>query len=172
MTADRRQSVRQLPFTVVPPDSPTARAAVGQYFGELDHRFAAGFAAEEQSAQDVAAFTPPNGLFLVAASDDVPVACGGVRLVGAGDGRYAEIKRMWVHADWRGAGLGSRLLGELERQAAGLGTRIVRLDTNDTLTEAIALYRRAGYRSVPRYNDNPYARLWFEKSLPGDAVST
>jgi hypothetical protein len=33
------------------------------------------------------------------------------------------------------------------------------------LVEAIAMYRRAGYREIPRYNDNPYARLWFEKAL-------
>ncbi|MFT4165896.1 MAG: hypothetical protein QM650_11700 [Microlunatus sp.] len=34
-----------------------------------------------------------------------------------------------------------------------------------SLTEAIALYDRSGYRRIPRYNDNPYAQLWFEKIL-------
>jgi hypothetical protein len=36
------------------------------------------------------------------------------------------------------------------------------------LTEAIALYRAAGYREVPAFNDEPYAHHWFEKVLDGD----
>ena len=39
------------------------------------------------------------------------------------------------------------------------------LDTKSALTEAITLYQRRGYCSVERYNDNPYAHLWFKKSL-------
>ena len=41
----------------------------------------------------------------------------------------------------------------------------MRLDTNGTLVEAIAMYERAGYHHIERYNDNPYAQAWFEKSL-------
>jgi hypothetical protein len=39
------------------------------------------------------------------------------------------------------------------------------LDTNGSLGEAIALYRRSGYRDIERYNDNPYAEHWFAKDL-------
>ena len=39
------------------------------------------------------------------------------------------------------------------------------LDTNGTLTEAIAMYERSGYSRIERYNDNPYAELFFEKHL-------
>ncbi len=88
------------------------------------------------------------------------MACGGVQTIGDGVG---EIKRMWVHPDWRGAGLGARLLRHLEQRCAELGHGVVRLDTNGTLVEAIAMYERAGYRPMPRYNDNPYAQAWFEK---------
>jgi len=35
------------------------------------------------------------------------------------------------------------------------------------LTEAIALYRSAGYREVEPFNDEPYAHHWFEKQLSG-----
>ncbi len=48
---------------------------------------------------------------------------------------------------------------------ADLGHTTVRLDTNGTLVEAIAMYERAGYRHIGRYNDNPYAQAWFEKEL-------
>jgi hypothetical protein len=41
----------------------------------------------------------------------------------------------------------------------------VRLETNRSLTEAIALYRSSGYVEVPAFNDEPHAHLWFEKRL-------
>jgi hypothetical protein len=43
------------------------------------------------------------------------------------------------------------------------------LDTNETLTEAISMYERAGYRPIERYNDNPDAQHWFAKDLGGTA---
>ena len=41
----------------------------------------------------------------------------------------------------------------------------VQLDTNRTLTEAIALYRSAGYVEIEPFNDEPYAHHWFRKDL-------
>ena len=57
------------------------------------------------------------------------------------------------------------MLRELEALARRLGHRRVVLDTNGTLVEAIAMYERAGYTPIDRYNDNPYAEAWFAKSL-------
>ena len=71
---------------------------------------------------------------------------------------------MWVNPEWRGAGL-APTVAPLEAVAVELGYETVRLDTNGTLTDAIALYERAGYRRIARYNDNPYAQVWLEKSL-------
>jgi ribosomal protein S18 acetylase RimI-like enzyme len=79
--------------------------------------------------------------------------------------RPAELKRMWVAPTARGLGLGRRLLTELERLAREHGVRVLRLETNRSLTEAIALYRSAGYREVAPFNDEPYAHHWFEKRV-------
>jgi ribosomal protein S18 acetylase RimI-like enzyme len=73
---------------------------------------------------------------------------------------------MWVDGRWRGAGLGARMLRHLEALAHDRGFARIVLDTNDALVEAIAMYERAGYRRIDRYNDNPYAKAWFEKHLP------
>ena len=72
---------------------------------------------------------------------------------------------MWVAPRVRGLGLGRRLLHELERHAARAGARSARLETNRSLTEAIELYRRSGYREVEAFNDEHYADHWFEKRL-------
>ena len=154
-TADLLVRAATVRLREVEPTDPAAVDAAGRYFAELDRRFPDGFDAGEPDHA---------GTFLLATSDGRPVAYGGVRALSAGTG---EIKRMWVHEDWRGAGLGSRMLRELEALAVRLGHRRVVLDTNGTLTEAIAMYGRSGYRPIERYNDNPYAEAFFEKDLVG-----
>jgi ribosomal protein S18 acetylase RimI-like enzyme len=51
--------------------------------------------------------------------------------------------------------------------AAPHGARTLQLETHNALNEAIGLYRTAGYREVPAFNDEPYAHHWFEKSIGG-----
>jgi GrpB-like predicted nucleotidyltransferase (UPF0157 family) len=77
---------------------------------------------------------------------------------------------MYVAPEARGAGLGTRLLAELESVAAARGCRAIRLDTSAYLTAAVALYRSAGYREVPDYNGNPKADLWFERPLADEPL--
>jgi DNA-binding MarR family transcriptional regulator/GNAT superfamily N-acetyltransferase len=159
-TADLLVRAATVDIRSVHPAAAEARAAVQSYFDELDERFPDGFDPGDHPDGEVMA--PGAGAFVVATSDGEPVACGGVHELEPGVG---EIKRMWVHRAWRGAGLGSRLLRHLERVAGDLGHTMVRLDTNGTLVEAIAMYERTGYRRIGRYNDNPYAQAWFEKPL-------
>lgn len=104
----------------------------------------------------------PGGLMLLARVDDEPAGIGGVRHLETG---IAEVKSMFVAPAFRGAGLGRRILTELERIAATRGCRAIRLDTSSYLTEAIGLYRAAGYAVVGAYNDNEKADLWFERQL-------
>ena len=159
-TADLLVRAATVDLEQVDPTDPDARTAVDRYFAELDRRFDTGF--DPGPGDDPALYRPPHGTFVVARSDGDPVACGGVQPLAEGT---AEIKRMWVHDDWRGAGLGARMLRRLEDDARVAGYAVVRLDTNSALTEAIAMYERAGYGAIGRYNDNPYARAWFEKGL-------
>lgn len=150
-------------FQVVDPAGQAATAAMSAYFAELDGRFPGGFDAGDALGPGAAAMAAPSGAFLLALSGEGEVAaCGGVQ---RHDPATGEIKRMWVVPEWRGAGLGRRMLAELERCAEGLGYSRVVLDTNSTLTEAIAMYTSAGYQPVARYNDNPYAQRWYAKSL-------
>ncbi|MBL7502233.1 MarR family transcriptional regulator [Frankia sp. CNm7] len=151
-------------FEPVDPGSPPAREAVDRYFADIARRFDFDPAGEPE--KDAVLLAPPRGVFLVAVSDGEPVAGGGVRTIDDGVG---EVKRMWVHEAWRGAGLGSRLLRLLEDAARALGHHTARLDTNETLTEAIALYERFGYRPIARYGDNPFATHFFEKPLTAPA---
>jgi len=148
---------------VADPRHPQARGCIQAYVAELAGRFDGGFDPARGISAEDAELTPPAGLFLLATAHGEPAGCGALKFR---DDAPAEIKRMWVSPAMRGAGLGRRLLAELERHASARGARIVRLETNQALTEAIRLYRTAGYREVTAFNDEPYAHHWFEKDLP------
>ena len=151
-------------ITIEPEDPSTddARWCIEQYFAELEQRFDGGFDPARSIPADPAELTPPSGLQLVARRREQPLGCGALKLHGD---EPAELKRMWVSPEARGLGLGRRLLRELEQRAADAGARVVRLETNGSLTEAIALYRASGYDEVAPFNDEPYAHHWFEKAL-------
>jgi hypothetical protein len=53
-----------------------------------------------------------------------------------------------------------------EDAARGLGIALLRLDTNSALPEAGQLYRTTGWIEIPRFNDDPYPDLFFEKPIP------
>lgn len=141
-----------------------ARWCLEQYYAELARRFEAGFDPDSSLHARPEDFSPPRGSFVVATVDGQPVACGGLTLVESG---VALVKRMWASGDLRGLGLGKRMLRALEDEARRLGAHVLRLETNRSLSEAIALYRAAGFREVASFNDDPYADHWFEKMLEG-----
>jgi DNA-binding MarR family transcriptional regulator/ribosomal protein S18 acetylase RimI-like enzyme len=145
-----------------PADHADARWCIAQYFDELGRRFEHGFDPSRSIPAAEADMTPPHGLLLIARLRGRPVGCGALKFHPGGP---TELKRMWVDASARGVGLGRRLLRELEQHAARSGTKTIRLETNASLTEAIALYRSAGYDEVPAFNEEPYAHHWFEKHL-------
>lgn len=144
------------------PRSPDARYCLGRYFAELDGRFDGGFDPELSISADADELTEPAGLLLVARLGDDAVGCAAIKYHGD---QPAEVKRMWVDGTVRGAGLGRRLLEALEQRARERGVEVLRLETNRTLAEAIALYRSAGYIEVDAFNDEPFAHHWFEKQL-------
>lgn len=143
----------------VAPDHPRARALLAAYFEELRERFGS----FEAPSLDELRADAVRGVVLVAHDDDgVPVGCGSLRLLEAGTG---EVKRMFVVASARGQGHARRLLQALEERARAMGCRRVVLDTAAPLVEAARMYLREGYVEIARYNANPYAARWFEKSL-------
>jgi ribosomal protein S18 acetylase RimI-like enzyme len=141
----------------VPPGSPIARGCLARYAAELDAMFPEGF--------DAATLTRPEdvtGTQLLAVEEGMPVGCGMWIRLGPG---VAEIRHLWVAPEARGLGLGRKLLGRLEVDAANHAITTVRLGTHPLLTEALALYRTAGYDDIGGYSDIPYNQLAFEKVL-------
>jgi GNAT superfamily N-acetyltransferase len=156
-------SAAEIVLETVPRDAPEVLALYAAFILEADGPLGDAVDLEaEIAAGPPADLVPPAGAFLLARVGGEPAGIGGVRFL---DTEVAEVKSMYVSRAHRGVGLGRRLLAELDGIAAAHGCRAVRLDTSAYLTEALGLYRAAGYRAVPDYNGNPKADLWFERQL-------
>jgi putative acetyltransferase len=68
------------------------------------------------------------------------------------DEHTCELRKMYLHADYRGKGLGKRLLEDALAQARDRGFTKVVLETASVLKEAIALYQSYGF--VPHHPDH------------------
>ena len=144
------------------PRHPDVVRSFARYADELDVRFEGGFDSGISISADPEELTPPAGYCVVARLRGRPIGCGALKLHGA---EPAELKRMWVDPDSRGLGVGRRLLESLEALARENGVKVLRLETNRALGEAIELYRGAGFAEVAPFNEEPYAHHWFEKAL-------
>ncbi|KAB2540841.1 PadR family transcriptional regulator [Salipiger aestuarii] len=145
-----------------PPTDPRAIACLTAYYDELAQRLATGFDVSLSADPETQDMTPPRGAFLLALSDGMPIGCVGLK---ATDKGYAEVKRLWTAPAARGMGLAKRLMDQLETRARTLGITRLRLDSNSALLEAIAMYRKAGWTEIDRFNDDPYPDHFFEKAL-------
>jgi GNAT superfamily N-acetyltransferase len=80
---------------------------------------------------------------------------------------WLYIAILWVREDWRGRGVGSRLMELVEEYAAAHGRTHAHLDTFDF--QAPDFYRRHGYElhgQLGPYGDG-HVRYYFRKTLPG-----
>ena len=125
-------------------DSPVARALVAA----VQQEYVVRYGGPDEAVVDPAEFVPPAGLFLVAEVDGAPVGCAAWRVHAPG---VVEVKRVFVAPTARRLGLAQVLMDAMEASALAAGHRSVVLNTGDRQPEAIALYRRRGYRSAGGY---------------------
>lgn len=156
-------TIPDIAIEVVDPRDPEAETLLDAYLAEIVATF--GYDDTRGSSTNAEQFIEPNGSLLIVRNETGEgVGVGGIRLL---DSDTAEIKRMFLRSSMRGRGAGWKLLQALEAKAVELGATRGVLDTNETLTSALALYHAAGWQEVPAYNDNLEATHWFSKDLTG-----
>ena len=138
------------------PDTPDAEALIAELDSQLEQLYPAmsrhGYSVDKLIAQEVA--------FFVVRDDGVPVGCGGVQLFDEG---YGEIKRMYVRPAYRGRGYAKLMLDHLADYTRRNGAPLLRLETGIHQHAAIALYERAGFKSIPpfgEYREDPLSRFY------------
>lgn len=80
--------------------------------------------------------------------NDIAVGCGAFR---EKKEDTVEIKRMFVHPDYRKKGIASSVLAALEVWAAEVHYNYTILETGKNQPEAINLYQKQGYHIIPNY---------------------
>jgi putative acetyltransferase len=116
----------------------------------LDAHAIALYPPESNHLLDIAALCAPAVTFLVVRADGAAIGCGALLRDPRG---WGEIKRMYVRPDARGRGIGARVLAEFETAARASGLALLRLETGIHNTEALALYRRAGFAERAAFGD-------------------
>lgn len=101
---------------------------------------------------------------VLAYEDDLPLGCGAIKEYAPG---VMEVKRMFTHQTSRGRSIASRVLVELETWAKELNYHTCILETGKKQPEAIALYKKNGYRIIPNYGQyaNVENSVCFEKKI-------
>jgi GNAT superfamily N-acetyltransferase len=97
-------------------------------------------------------YSPPSGCLLLAAAGDELAGCVALKKLADGAG---VMKRLYVRPQYRGTGVGRRLVEEVLRQARRLGYQATRLDTvPSVMGSAVAPHRSLGFRDIPAYYSN------------------
>ena len=104
-------------------------------------------------------YAQPAGRLLLAYEESQLVGCVALRKI---DERICEMKRLFLRVEFRGYGLGRRLIETIIREAKQIGYERMRLDTlPPKMNDAIDLYRSYGFKEIASYYDNPVSGAIF-----------
>jgi GNAT superfamily N-acetyltransferase len=122
---------------------------------------------EEEMERFPEKYKEPDGAFFVAMDGERAVGCVGLKKIGD---RICEMKRLFVLDDYKGRGIGKKLVEAILREAENKGYSRMRLDTLRRMDKAFTLYRNFGFREIGQYVENPIEdAVFLEKVLSHEA---
>ena len=109
-------------------------------------------------------YAPPDGRLLLAEYEGEIVGCVALHKL---EPDICEMKRLYLRPQFRGKGLGRVIADRIVAEARQIGYRRMRLDTVEpVMGDAVAMYRRIGFREIAPYCANPIAgALYMELEL-------
>lgn len=107
---------------------------------------------EEELASLPEKYAPPNGRLYLAFVGEKLVGCVALRPI---NNTECEMKRLYIKPEFRGQGFGRVLAEKIISDAKEIGYKQMFLDTLDTMTSALGLYKSLGFKDAPAYCFNP-----------------
>jgi putative acetyltransferase len=150
-------------LTIIPAETAdlisTARELIMEYAAWLEFKLCfQGF--DEEMRTLPGKYAPPSGRLLLALWDQRPA--GVIALRALDEPGLCEMKRLYVRPEFRGHGIGRILAERVIADAAEIGYSRIRLDTiQGKMGEAIAMYRRLGFRETAPYYSTPVGQTLF-----------
>jgi ribosomal protein S18 acetylase RimI-like enzyme len=110
------------------------------------------------------AYAPPEGRLILAEYEGQLAGCVALHKL---DDEICEMKRLYLRSQFRGKGLGRALADRIIADARQIGYHRMRLDTVEpVMPDAVAMYRKIGFREIAPYCANPIAgALYMELQL-------
>jgi len=106
-------------------------------------------------------YAPPEGRLLLAEYEGQLAGCVALRKL---EHAVCEMKRLYLRPAFRGKGLGRVIAERLIAEAREIGYGRMRLDTVEpVMRDAVAMYRRLGFREIPAYRENPMAGTLYKE---------
>jgi len=154
-------------FSFAQAETPTQIAQARELF--LEYAKSLGFSLCFQNFDKELAGLPgdygiPEGRLLLAEYDGQLAGCVALHKLEPG---ICEMKRLYLRPQFRGKRLGRALAGHIITEARQIGYQCMRLDTVEpVMRDAVAMYRRIGFREIAPYCTNPIAgALYMELQL-------
>ena len=119
-------------------------ALIDEYFDQKEF--------EDELASLPGKYAPPDGQLFLAKYAGRPAGCVALRRI---DRQTCEMKRMFLHPQYHGKGIGRRLGEAIIQDAKDAGYSLMRLDTSWRQQEAQALYTKLGFQRIDPYYDCP-----------------
>lgn len=108
-------------------------------------------------------YAPPEGRLLLAEYEGQLAGCVALHKL-ADD--ICEMKRLYLRPQFHGKGLGRALADRIIAEARAIGYQRMRLDTVEpVMKDAVAMYRRIGFREIAPYCNNPIAGALYMELL-------
>ena len=97
-------------------------------------------------------YATPRGRLLLGRWSGEAAGCVALRPLVHG---ICEMKRLYVRPKYRRFGVGRALVERIIGEASDAGYASMRLDSLPSMSSAIQLYRRLGFRDIAPYTENP-----------------
>jgi putative acetyltransferase len=113
-------------------------------------------------------YAPQEGRLLLVEKDGQLAGCVALHKLGSEvASEVCEMKRLYLRPQFRGKGLGRALADRIIAEARNIGYQRMRLDTVEpVMKDAVAMYRKLGFREIAPYCKNPMAgALYMELEL-------
>jgi GNAT superfamily N-acetyltransferase len=154
-------STSAVSFSILQAESPAQIAQARELF--LEYANSLGFSLcfqhfDKELADLPGDYTPPEGRLLLAEYEGELAGCVALHKLKlqTGEDGVCEMKRLYLRPQFRGKGLGRVLAERIIAEARWAEYTSIRLDTvGPVMKDAVAMYRKLGFKEIAPYRPNP-----------------